>query len=235
MRQSDDSPHYAGLDKLWIGEHSLRRYNEDLVHQFTRFAPSAEAVLEFGAGIGTLARVWESLTAVRPDCLEIDPRQRAVLEHRGFHCYSRLSDIQTRYDIIYTSNVLEHIEDDVAALRDLRALLNDGGTLIVYVPAFQCLYSHLDADVGHYRRYGRRELRDKLMDAGFTIRRAQYSDSIGFLAWFLTRYQQHASDADTSRRMALYDRVVYPLSRLLDAMGCRALFGKSLLAVATAS
>ena len=187
------------------------------------------------AGIGTLATVWESITAVKPDCLEIDPRQRAVLEQRGFHCYARLSDIQTRYDIIYTSNVLEHIEDDVAALRDLRALLKDGGALIVYVPAFQCLYSHLDADVGHYRRYGKRELRDKLSAAGFAIRRVQYSDSIGFLAWFMTRFQRHASDAHTSRRMALYDRLVYPLSRLCDAVGCRALFGKSLLAVATTS
>ena len=100
--QSDTSPHYAGLDKLWIGEESLRRYNEDLVHQFTRAVPSAPAVLEFGAGIGTLATVWESITAVKPDCLEIDPRQRAVLEQRGFHCYARLDRKSTRLNSSHT-------------------------------------------------------------------------------------------------------------------------------------
>ena len=65
-------------------------------------------------------------------------------------------------DLIYTSNVLEHIDDDLAALKQLRATLSPGGRIAIYVPAMQVLYSDMDRSLGHYRRYGRQELLAKL-------------------------------------------------------------------------
>src|SRR6185312_7274103 len=62
------------------------------------------------------------------------------------------------FDCIVLVNVLEHIEDDIGALVDLRELLEPGGRLCVFVPAFEGLYSDFDRRIGHRRRYRRSQL-----------------------------------------------------------------------------
>ena len=57
-------------------------------------------------------------------------------------------------------NVLEHIEDDVAALRTLRRLLRPGGRIVLYVPALNGLYGAYDRKVGHFRRYAPWRMRE---------------------------------------------------------------------------
>ena len=74
------------------------------------------------------------------------------------------------FNYIYTLNVLEHIEDDAAALRSLHAKLTDGGKLLIYVPAFPVLYTSMDAKVGHVRRYTRDTLMTRVTAAGFQHR-----------------------------------------------------------------
>src|SRR5205809_802920 len=64
-------------------------------------------------------------------------------------------------------NVLEHIDDDVSTLRRLRELLAPGGALLLLVPAHPTLFGPIDTAFGHYRRYGKQELRRKLRAAGF--------------------------------------------------------------------
>lgn len=66
-------------------------------------------------------------------------------------------------------DVLEHIEDDVAFLRDLRRHLDPAGRLYLAVPAFQFLWSADDTAAGHFRRYGRSTLRSAIARAGFEV------------------------------------------------------------------
>jgi SAM-dependent methyltransferase len=66
-------------------------------------------------------------------------------------------------------DVLEHIEDDVAALRNLREMLAPGGRLYLTVPAHKALWSTIDVNAGHFRRYTRRSLRTALRAAGFDV------------------------------------------------------------------
>ena len=63
-----------------------------------------------------------------------------------------------KFDSVVLVNVLEHIDDDVGALADLRELLEPGGRLCVFVPAFDGLYSDFDRRIGHRRRYRRSQL-----------------------------------------------------------------------------
>jgi predicted SAM-dependent methyltransferase len=59
--------------------------------------------------------------------------------------------------MIYSSNVLEHIEDDSRALNEMFAKLQINGKLAIYVPAFMFLFSDLDIKAGHFRRYSKKE------------------------------------------------------------------------------
>jgi len=76
-------------------------------------------------------------------------------------------------------DVLEHIEDDVAFLREVRDCLVPGGRLYLTVPAYQLLWSHEDKVVGHWRRYRRSSLTAVLDKAGFDVKH------ISHLFWFL--------------------------------------------------
>lgn len=230
--QSDSHTKYAGSDELWAGERYLVNYNQDLIAKLTKNKEHLKDVLEFGAGIGTLATLWEQATGIKPECLEIDPKQRSIIEERGFHCYDSLNSIVKKYDLIYTSNVLEHIEDDQQALEQLNSKLKDGGSLIIYVPAFQLLYSELDDKVGHYRRYQKKDLLAKLTRSGFIVSQSCFSDSIGFFAWLYIKIKGYSPGNSGDKSMRIYDKYIFPFSRLLDAVGCKYFFGKNLLVYA---
>jgi SAM-dependent methyltransferase len=232
--QTEENTIYAGASELWANEANLPRYNCDIVRKLSKLASSNTRVLEFGAGIGSLAQIWMKETGIQPICLEIDSNLKNVIQDRGFECYSSLDDIEDEFDLIYSSNVLEHIEDDQKALGQLYQKLKPSGILALYLPAFQCLYSDFDSAIGHYRRYGKVELMNKLKSANFTIEKCEYADSIGFFAWLTTKNKKHGQSAKQSNdgQLKFYDQYIFPISNVLDKFGVKYMFGKNLLAIA---
>ena len=87
-------------------------------------------------------------------------------------------------DTILCSNVLEHIEKDDAVLNNFFQLLPQGGRLILLVPALRGLYNGLDKELGHFRRYNRAELIQKLTRNGFRFCHIRYFNLFGILGWF---------------------------------------------------
>jgi len=72
-----------------------------------------------------------------------------------------------KYDIISAFEVLEHIKDDVGAIRRIYSLLTPGGRFLVSIPARMKEWTNIDVIKGHYRRYEKDELYKKLKSAGF--------------------------------------------------------------------
>lgn len=92
----------------------------------------------------------------------------------------RLPFADGAFDLVVALDVLEHLDDDRDAARELRRVLRPGGALIVFVPALELLWG-LQDDVSHHRRrYGRAELRALLGGAGFTVRRLTFFNSLLF-------------------------------------------------------
>lgn len=232
--QTEENINYAGAAELWANEASLPRYNQDIVKKLSKDLPFGAKVLEFGAGIGTLAQLWLKATGIRPVCLEIDPSLQKIIQGRGFDCHSSLEGLEDQFDLIYSSNVLEHIEDDQKALQQLYLKLKPGGVLALYLPAFQCLYSDFDAAIGHYRRYEKADLIRKLKNARFVIEKCNYADSVGFLAWLSTKWkrQNPKSKSNSNAQLRFYDQWIFPVSKTLDCIGFRYLLGKNLLVIA---
>jgi 2-polyprenyl-3-methyl-5-hydroxy-6-metoxy-1,4-benzoquinol methylase len=92
---------------------------------------------------------------------------------------SKLEDFKTseKYDFVAATDVVEHIENDREAIRQLRALLNSNGKLILTVPALGFLFGYHDEILGHFRRYDAQSLR-KLVSQDFKITALRY---YGFL------------------------------------------------------
>lgn len=225
-----DEFHYTGRPTLEILSEAYRynQYLEDLIHDF--MTPYAGA-LDFGAGIGTFADRLRK-RGIHVDCIEPDAEQRHVIESRGLSADASIGpNHAARYDRVYTLNVLEHIEDDVAALKALYTAIKPGGRLLIFVPAFQALYSSFDAAVGHVRRYHREELRSRVESAGFTCLSLRYVDSIGFFAWLAMKTLGRDSGTLNPKAVKFYDRWIFPLSLFSDRLLNR-WFGKNLLLVA---
>ncbi len=235
----DDTPppefHYSGRDSLIRMEQAMTNYNRWIVHLFvsncgSHVRPDTQ-VLDYGSGIGTLASIFFNRTGVKPDALEIDLVQRLEVERRGFKTFSSLTELCKSYDLIFTSNVLEHIEDDVSVLRALREKLASDGTLLIYVPAFRALWTAMDDKVGHVRRYRKRDMREKLRHCGYTLDKIHYCDSLGFMLTLLFKLFG-AKDGDLPiRSLHIYDRFLLPISRRMDVVLSR-FFGKNLFVVA---
>ena len=150
-------------------------------------------------------------------------------------CFQFLSEVPQKYTAIYTSNVLEHIENDSAALKELFESLIPGGIIGIYVPAHPILYSTMDKEIGHVRRYTRSELREKVLDAGFLIQSISYDDFIGFFASAFVKIVGYKNKANlgSEKSLLFYDKYIYPISRVLDLLGFRLILGKNLLLIAT--
>ena len=222
---------YTGTDNLEVMAEAVN-YNAFLHAQVAALACPGDRILDFGAGIGTFAReLARHGHAVA--CLEPDAAQAQRLAGEGLRVVASLDELpDASLDYVYTLNVLEHIDDDNAAMRGIAARLKPGGRLLVYVPAFQVLYSSMDRKVGHVRRYRREGLARVVADAGLVDVVARYVDSIGFLAAFAYRFVGNDDGSIDRGALRAYDRFVFPVSRVLDRLFGR-WFGKNVLLTAT--
>jgi SAM-dependent methyltransferase len=221
---------YTGVDNLEVMKEAVR-YNRYLLDLVLRYAGAAKKIIDVGAGGGTFA-VPVSQAGFDVTALEPDDGLRTHLERVGLRAVSSAAGLPAAsFDFAYTLNVLEHIREDVAALRDVRRILEPGARLLVYVPAFPLLYTSMDAKVGHVRRYRRDSLVHSVTLAGFEVERIEYADSIGFFATLAYRMTDRGSGAINLRMLKLYDRAIFPLSRALDRLTHR-WFGKNLVLVA---
>ena len=222
---------YSGVDNLEVMQEAVN-YNRYLLDTVRKYAPPQGKVLDFGAGGGQFAAPLSAagldITALEPDHL-LQQRLRA----KGLRAVGSAKELpDASFDYIYTLNVLEHIDNDAAALRDLHAKLREGGRLLIYVPAFPVLYTSMDAKVGHVRRYTRSTLTARVAAAGFHIERVAYADSVGFFATLLFKFIGNKNGDVSIGALKLYDRLVFPVSRALDLLTQR-WFGKNLLLACT--
>ena len=230
MTTSSSETTYGGRDNLEAMK-KASRYNDFLLGLIRKYAVGNK-VLDHGAGAGTFA-LPISQGEMHVICMEPDSSLRAELAQSGLGVAASLEEIAAcSVDYAYSLNVLEHIEDDHKAVLDLYRCLTPGGCLLLYVPAFQILYSQMDRHVGHFRRYRREPLRQLLQSAGFEVSAAYYVDSLGFLATLVYRLVGDRSGSVSSRSIALYDSIVFPLSRVIDLLAAGS-FGKNLAIVAT--
>ena len=183
-------------------------------------------VLEIGAGIGNLTMFLaprERYVVSDNDELHLEVLHSLALKRVNMRAV-RIDALNSQdfepfhgaMDTVLCLNVLEHLADPVAALRNAYAALEAGGRLILLAPQGHWLYCPLDKEVGHVQRYNQREISAQLEQAGFEIEKMFNFNRVGVLGWFLNGVILRR------RRMAklqlkMYDLLVW-LWRCLDCL-----------------
>lgn len=160
-------------DKHFWFRSRVRLITWALEHHF----PNAQSLLDVGCGT---AGVLESIRRARPtmrlvgaDTSEQALRMAASRVDAEFVRADAVDlPFDDEFDVVGTFDVLEHVDDDAAALRQLASVLRPGGGLIATVPLYGWLWSRADDYGGHRRRYTTRAIESRVLSAGFSILRS---------------------------------------------------------------
>ena len=232
---------YSNKVALFEGEVNLVNYNKSIVKKFNSYfkLPSeskytlnfTETMVDFGAGAGNLSQLFLVEFGVKPICIEVDPELQKVLAQKSFRVASKISEIDGEISMVFCSNVLEHIYDDLGVLKELYFSMAPKAKLAIYVPALNFIFSELDTKAGHFRRYERRELIKKVAASGFVVEKCFYGDSLGVMASLVLKIfgYRNKLGIGAGKSLIFYDRFIYPMSQILDSWGMRYVAGKNLL------
>lgn len=171
----------------------LDRLDRWLVEQVKPYI--GQRVLEVGCGHGNLTRLL--LDRERVVAIDADAESVGVVQQRfgGYvHVTSLAHDItdaavlalrREAVDTAISFNVLEHIADDVTALRHMHEVVVSGGYMIVVAPALPALYGPMDRALGHRRRYTLASMRERLALVEARSVALYYTNPLGAVGWFL--------------------------------------------------
>ncbi len=195
------------------------------------------SVLEVGAGLGMTTQHLCANQHGRWVCLEPDPDLAARIEQRINQ--GRLSQCEVRngileqlpetdrFDSILYIDVIEHIYDDAAQLRQATNRLAYGGHLIILAPAHYFLFSEFDKSIGHHRRYTKQSLSAAVPDE-LSLTLLRYIDSLGLLLSLGNRFLNQR--LPNKWQIDFWDRFIVPVSAISDkALNYR--IGKSVLGI----
>lgn len=203
-------------------------YHRWILQKFQPFL--GRRVVEVGAGTGSFSELLlesdlESLSLVEPS-----PKMFAQLTERlsknssqipittypsTFRKAAQVIRSAQHPDSIIYVNVLEHIEDDEAELRAVNETLERNGRLFIFVPALSWLFGPFDKQIGHQRRYAKKELTEKCTSAGFTVIQAEYFDFFGIAPWWI-KYRLLKSEQLEHSAVKIYDDYVVPIARVIE-------------------
>lgn len=230
MQSETTATEYSGKENLEFMQEAYN-YNHYIENFLIKFIDNYKA-LDFGAASGSYA-IQLAKQGITVDCVEIDKDFIKILQTKNLKTYPSLSHVNQQYERIYSLDVIEHIEDDAHILKELYKKLCDDGKILIYVPAFNCLYSALDKYVGHYRRYKKSTLLPLMQQAGFQIETVRYVDSIGFFGSLYFKYlgSKNGILNDNKKSIYFYYKYIFPISIVLDKI-LNSFIGKNLLVIA---
>lgn len=162
-------------------------------------------LLDIGCGTGFVAQTLKK-SGFRVTCADVFMEGLLYCRTRDagekycqYNCYDRL--FAEEFEGICAFDILEHLEDDSKALKNCYFALKSEGYIFITVPACMGLWSIFDVSARHKRRYSRKELESKLMNAGFEIVRSSYFMSFLFPMIWISRKILSAREKDLSFSM----------------------------------
>lgn len=248
--QSDgyDPDSYQTIAKFQSSHFWFRGRNELITNRLKKYFPDTHKLLEIGCGTGQVLR------AIKKAMPETELCGTEIYLHGLSYAKNLLPDVtflqvdareipfEAEFDVICAFDVIEHVDDDNAVLREIYRACRPGGGIVLTVPQHRWLWSYKDEMACHKRRYTRLELDEKVRAAGFKVISQTSFVSLLLPLMYLSRLRRAPSTETEAfnefRISPLLNRVFLACSRLENLMiriGFSLPFGGSLMLVGTKS
>ena len=201
---------------------NARNYNKGIIDRVNVFI--GDRVLEVGSGLGNITELLVKNRFVRSLEIRKDYVKKVNNRFKNYKNFKAIAGdiIDTKvinlkkynFDTIVCINVLEHIKDDVKALKNMFLLVKNKGYIILLVPAIKILYGSMDKADLHYRRYTKSDLQTKFKNSGFKIEKIFYINSLGIFGWFVNG-RILKRNVLPEKQLKFYDKVI-PLVFFLE-------------------
>lgn len=214
---------YKGKSTLEVleGAENYNRWIAEMVEKKLKLP-----ILEVGSGTGNITNYFVhsgTLYATDVDKNLVGELKKKFVAKKNIHALVLDIEKQTPkkfiqyFSSIFAVNVLEHIQNDERALRNMNRLLHKDGSLVLLVPAKKRAYTRLDKEIGHFRRYEKEELRKKIETAGFVIEDIFYFNIVGLVSWIVRDKIEGNNIQMKPYQIALFDRIV-PIVKRIESL-----------------
>jgi SAM-dependent methyltransferase len=241
MKEETNQPNDLAGEQTLLALSKASAFNKWMSEQILPW--TAGRLLEIGSGIGNLSEIFlrhdlkitlsdlnpkyiESLTksfGQFPNCAGVE-----LIDISDPYFEEKYKHHLSAFDSVVALNVIEHIENDHLAFSNCLRLLKPGGRGIFLVPAFNFLFNSFDQELGHYRRYTTRTLKEKMEQSGFRILHQQYFNMPAMLGWYLSG-SLLKNKIIPENQLGIYNKLV-PVFKVVDNL-FRYRFGLSAIAV----
>lgn len=214
---------YQGLSTLEVLQEA-KNYNNWIASEILKHI--TPPVLEMGAGTGNL-----TIHFIGKKPYYITDKDKGLIAHLKKK-FSKEKNIvieeldisnklpkkyQSYFSTVFGINVLEHIEDDETALKNIHESLRKNGKIVLLVPAKRFAYTKLDKELGHFRRYEKKELIEKLDKAGFEAEKIYFFNIVGLLSWTVRNKVKRSNIHLKPYHVRIFDSIV-PVLRVIESV-----------------
>lgn len=184
-------------------------------------------ILDFGCGTGINIKALEKFGNVKG--IDVSKESKRFCKKRGINVKlldiskksKKLGKYRNKFDLITSFDVLEHIDNDSIALKNLNDFLKDDGRLLITVPAFNFLWSNHDVVLHHKRRYAKKALKKLLEKSGFKIELLSYYNFFIFPAILIRKIinpKASSTEISNTKFNWLFD-IIYSLEIIMINLG----------------
>ena len=215
--------------KFFDAAKNWRKYQFKVISKYIQ-----RNVLEVGPGTGNNLKYYKNKVSTIT-LLDINKKLVRSLKKKFYKnkkikiLNSNIHSIKKKFDTIMYMDVLEHIKTDKKEIKKAINLLSPGGYLIIFVPAFQILYSNFDRDIGHERRYRKFFFFNLAKKYKIKLIELKYFDSIGFIFAIINRLVGTNNQNNVGLGIKIWNNFIF-LSKFFDFI-LKNMFGKSLLCI----
>ncbi|MCU7846654.1 MAG: class I SAM-dependent methyltransferase [Candidatus Thiodiazotropha sp. (ex Lucinoma kastoroae)] len=239
--------HFDELAPLEARNFWFRSRNKLIIWALEKYFPGMRSLLEIGCGTGyVLSGIEDAFPTLNLSASDIfisglEYAKGRVSRSKLLQMDARHIPFDEEFDVIGAFDVLEHISEDNQVLSEMYRAVKPGGGIILTVPQHEFLWSQADSNACHVRRYIARDLKEKVIEAGFTVQRITSFVSLLLPLMMLSRLMQRDLDKDYDQLAEL--RIggfankmlekILDLERVLIRNGIGFLAGGSLLLIAS--
>lgn len=167
----------------------------DMIRRLIRDCPRSSEVLEIGCSGGPMMEILRDDGFTNISGIDINEKAVDICRQKGLNNVMLANGEETgfedqHFDVIIASDVLEHIQQETKALTEWKRILKERGKLVLFVPAFNFLWSAHDTANIHYRRHSKKSLAGLLQSSGFIIERISYWNFMLFFPVCIVRLFQ---------------------------------------------